>query len=124
MVVLLPHGWNQVHVVGVALFLGCDNLVLMYKAAPLIPHLNRGQGEQYQLIWSERAEFVRTAVRHGATIIPFAAVGGDDIVEVSLQGCGKIYSHTSNVIFMCCNRPHVRSADLCKLTVDICQAVL
>ncbi|BBN03207.1 hypothetical protein MPTK1_2g21620 [Marchantia polymorpha subsp. ruderalis] len=43
------------------------------------------KGEQYQLIWSERAEFVRTAVRHGATIIPFAAVGGDDIVEIVLD---------------------------------------
>ncbi|KAG6544924.1 hypothetical protein Mapa_013616 [Marchantia paleacea] len=43
------------------------------------------KGEQYKLIWSERAEFVRTAVRHGATIIPFSAVGGDDIVEIVLD---------------------------------------
>ncbi|KAL2645523.1 hypothetical protein R1flu_013110 [Riccia fluitans] len=43
------------------------------------------KGEQYKLIWSERAEFVRTAIRHGATIVPFAAVGGDDIMEVVLD---------------------------------------
>jgi hypothetical protein len=40
------------------------------------------QGEQYKLFWSESPEFVRTAIRHGATIIPFSSVGGDDIFEV------------------------------------------
>lgn len=43
------------------------------------------KGEQYQLFWPERSEFVRMAARFGATIIPFAAVGEDDIVELLLD---------------------------------------
>ena len=40
------------------------------------------KGEEYQLFWPEKAEFVRLAVRHGATIVPFSAVGCDDAFEV------------------------------------------
>jgi len=40
------------------------------------------QGEEYQLIWPERSEFVRMAARFGAKIIPFGVVGEDDICEV------------------------------------------
>lgn len=43
------------------------------------------KGEQYQLFWPERSEFVRMAARFGATIIPFGAVGEDDIAEVFLD---------------------------------------
>lgn len=35
-------------------------------------------GEEYQLIWPERAEFVRVAAKFGATIVPFAVVGPDE----------------------------------------------
>lgn len=40
------------------------------------------RGEKYKLFWPERPEFVRMAVRHGATIVPFAAVGAEDGVEI------------------------------------------
>ncbi|XP_059452072.1 phytyl ester synthase 2, chloroplastic-like [Corylus avellana] len=40
------------------------------------------KGEEYKLIWPEQSEFVRTAARFGAKIIPFGAVGEDDIGEV------------------------------------------
>ncbi|CAM6104063.1 unnamed protein product [Calypogeia fissa] len=43
------------------------------------------KGEAYRLFWSESAEFVRTAIRHGATIVPFSSVGGDDIIEILLD---------------------------------------
>lgn len=43
------------------------------------------KGEQYMLFWPERSEFVRMAARFGATIIPFAAVGEDDIAELLLD---------------------------------------
>lgn len=42
------------------------------------------QGEQYKLFWPDQPEFVRMAARFGATIVPFAAVGEDDLVEVSV----------------------------------------
>lgn len=41
------------------------------------------QGEEYELFWPNQPEFVRMAARFGATIVPFAAVGEDDLLEVS-----------------------------------------
>lgn len=43
------------------------------------------KGEKYKLFWPERSEFVRMAARFGATIIPFAVVGEDDIAELLLD---------------------------------------
>jgi len=43
------------------------------------------KGEDYQLFWPRRAEFVRMASKWGATIVPFAAVGVDDSLEISLD---------------------------------------
>ncbi|TXG54918.1 hypothetical protein EZV62_020174 [Acer yangbiense] len=40
------------------------------------------KGEEYKLFWPERSEFVRMAARFGAKIIPFGAVGEDDIAEL------------------------------------------
>ncbi|ERN16884.1 hypothetical protein AMTRI_Chr02g264470 [Amborella trichopoda] len=40
------------------------------------------KGEEYQLFWPERSEFVRMAAKFGATIVPFGVVGEDDIVEL------------------------------------------
>jgi hypothetical protein len=45
------------------------------------------QGEQYKLFWPEHPEFVRTAARFGAKIVPFGVVGEDDFGEVSPAGC-------------------------------------
>lgn len=40
------------------------------------------RGESYKLIWPAKPEFVRTAIRHGAVIIPMAAVGGDEFIKI------------------------------------------
>ncbi|XP_044500993.1 acyltransferase-like protein At3g26840, chloroplastic isoform X2 [Mangifera indica] len=40
------------------------------------------KGEEYKLFWPERSEFIRMAARFGAKIIPFGAVGEDDIGQV------------------------------------------
>jgi 1-acyl-sn-glycerol-3-phosphate acyltransferase len=40
------------------------------------------KGETYKLFWPEKAEFVRMAARYGVTIIPFASVGEDELLEV------------------------------------------
>ncbi|THF97321.1 hypothetical protein TEA_013076 [Camellia sinensis var. sinensis] len=37
------------------------------------------KGEEYKLFWPEQSEFVRTASMFGAKIIPFGAVGEDDV---------------------------------------------
>ncbi|CAN6714902.1 unnamed protein product [Malus baccata var. baccata] len=48
------------------------------------------KGEEYKLFWPDQPEFVRMAARFGATIVPFAAVGEDDLLEVSLCYCSSL----------------------------------
>ncbi|KAF7817858.1 acyltransferase-like protein [Senna tora] len=43
------------------------------------------KGEKYKLIWPNRQEFVRIAAHFGATIVPFGAIGEDDIAEMVLD---------------------------------------
>ncbi|KAL2529233.1 Esterase/lipase/thioesterase family protein [Forsythia ovata] len=43
------------------------------------------KGEEYKLFWPEQSEFVRMAARFGAKIIPFGAVGEDDIGQLLLD---------------------------------------
>ncbi|XP_031395785.1 acyltransferase-like protein At1g54570, chloroplastic isoform X2 [Punica granatum] len=43
------------------------------------------KGEEYKVIWPDQPEFVRMAARFGATIVPFGAIGEDDIVEYVLD---------------------------------------
>lgn len=38
--------------------------------------------EKYKLVWKKRFGFVHMAVKYGYTIVPFAAVGPDDMVDV------------------------------------------
>uniref|UniRef100_A0A7S0SGW0 Phospholipid/glycerol acyltransferase domain-containing protein n=1 Tax=Mantoniella antarctica TaxID=81844 RepID=A0A7S0SGW0_9CHLO len=40
------------------------------------------RNEEYRLFWPSKPEFIRMAVRHGATIVPFAAVGGEDSIDI------------------------------------------
>jgi len=35
------------------------------------------KGERYKLLWKRRTGFARMAIRHGVTIVPFAAVGAE-----------------------------------------------
>ncbi|CAL5330389.1 unnamed protein product [Camellia sinensis] len=44
------------------------------------------KGETYKLFWPDQPEFVRMAARFGATIVPFATVGEDDIAEALVLG--------------------------------------
>lgn len=43
------------------------------------------KGEEYKLFWPEQSEFIRMAARFGAKIIPFGAVGEDDIFQLLLD---------------------------------------
>jgi 1-acyl-sn-glycerol-3-phosphate acyltransferase len=40
------------------------------------------KGEKYQLIWGERRGFVKMAVEYGCTIVPFAALGAEDALDI------------------------------------------
>ncbi|CAN6831463.1 unnamed protein product, partial [Brassica oleracea] len=43
------------------------------------------KGEEYKLFWPEHSEFVRIASKFGARIIPFGAVGEDDLCQMVLD---------------------------------------
>lgn len=44
--------------------------------------VNRRKGEDYDLIWKQRTGFARMAIQHGYDIIPFAAVGPNEIFKI------------------------------------------
>ncbi len=44
------------------------------------------KGEKYQLIWKERMGFARLAIEHGYAVVPFAAVGAEEAVDIVLDG--------------------------------------
>jgi len=60
--------------------LSLDSHVLLYPGG--VREALHRKGEEYKLFWPERSEFVRMAARFGATIIPFGAVGEDDLAQV------------------------------------------
>lgn len=42
------------------------------------------QDQRYQLLWGERVGFARIALATGATVVPFAAVGADDVFDIAV----------------------------------------
>mmetsp|Transcript_3776 Transcript_3776/g.5834 ORF Transcript_3776/g.5834 Transcript_3776/m.5834 type:complete len:725 (-) Transcript_3776:374-2548(-) len=45
-----------------------------------------GKDEAYKLIWPENVDFVRTAARFNATIVPISALGAADSVNILIDG--------------------------------------
>jgi len=48
--------------------------------------VSKRHGEKYKLIWKERLGFVRLALKNGATIVPFAEVGGEETLDIIFDG--------------------------------------
>ena len=44
-----------------------------------------GKNEDYQVFWPEKTDFVRVAAKFNATIVPLAAIGAADSVEILLD---------------------------------------
>jgi 1-acyl-sn-glycerol-3-phosphate acyltransferase len=53
--------------------------------------VNKGRGQQYQLLWRERIGFARLAIEQGYPIVPFAAVGADDMLDVIVDQRTPVY---------------------------------
>lgn len=47
--------------------------------------VSKRKGEQYQLTWKRRTGFCSMAIQHGYNILPFAAVGPDDMYDILLD---------------------------------------
>jgi 1-acyl-sn-glycerol-3-phosphate acyltransferase len=60
--------------------------------------VNKRRGEKYQLIWKERLGFARLAIEHGYPIVPFAAVGAEEMLEVVLDEGNPVYAQFTSAI--------------------------
>ena len=49
------------------------------------------RGQQYQLLWRDRLGFARLAIEHGYPIVPCAAVGADDMLDVIVDQTTPLY---------------------------------
>ncbi|VXA85642.1 Acyltransferase [Acinetobacter sp. 8I-beige] len=50
------------------------------------------EGEQYQLIWRQRYGFLKLAQEFGYDIVPFAALGGDEVFDIGFDA-NKVVQH-------------------------------
>lgn len=56
------------------------------------------RGEEYRLVWGERTGFARMAIAHACTIVPFAAVGAEDMYEIVLDADDLLATPLARVI--------------------------
>ena len=57
--------------------------ILVYPGGAL--EVFKRKGEQYRLLWKDRVGFARMAIAARCPIVPFAAVGGDDLFDIVLD---------------------------------------
>jgi 1-acyl-sn-glycerol-3-phosphate acyltransferase len=55
------------------------------------------RGRQYQLLWRERMGFARLAIEQGYPIVPCAAVGADDMLDVIADVDTPVYGQLSRL---------------------------
>ena len=80
----------------------CDKLMEAGEAILVFPggarEVAKRKGEKYQLIWQERLGFVRMAVKHGCTIVPFSAVGVEDGFDILIDADEILASPVGRVL--------------------------
>jgi len=59
--------------------------------------VNKRRGQEYQLLWRERIGFARLAVEHGYPVVPFAAVGVDDMLDVVVDQNTPVYGDVARL---------------------------
>ncbi len=55
----------------------------------------KDRGQQYKLLWKERIGFARLAIEHGYPIVPFAAVGAEDMLDIVADGSTPVFGQLS-----------------------------
>ncbi|CAK9019204.1 Acyltransferase-like protein At1g54570 [Durusdinium trenchii] len=56
-----------------------------------------GPGEEYQLFWPNKTDFVRVAARFNAVVVPFGGIGADDSAQV-LANLGDLRQQAEKVV--------------------------
>ena len=67
--------------------------------------VTKRRGEKYQLIWKDRLGFARLAIAHGCTIVPVAALGVEDAVDILYDGDDMM---ASPIVGSLLRRLHIR----------------
>jgi 1-acyl-sn-glycerol-3-phosphate acyltransferase len=60
--------------------------------------VNKRRGEAYQLFWRERIGFAELAIAHDYPIVPFAAVGAEEMLSVVADVDTPVFGHASRLI--------------------------
>jgi 1-acyl-sn-glycerol-3-phosphate acyltransferase len=53
--------------------------------------VNKQRGQRYQLLWRERIGFARLAIEEAYPIVPFAAVGAEEMLDVIVDQMTPVY---------------------------------
>jgi 1-acyl-sn-glycerol-3-phosphate acyltransferase len=60
--------------------------------------VSKRKGEQYQLTWKRRTGFCSMAIQHGYNLLPFAAVGPDDMYDIVMDAEDVIHSPVGKLL--------------------------
>ncbi len=60
--------------------------------------VNKRRGEKYRLMWKERIGFARLAIEFGYPIVPFAAVGAEEMLDVVIDEDFPPYAELAHLI--------------------------
>ena len=59
--------------------------------------VNKRRGQQYQLLWRERIGFARLALEQAYPVVPVAAVGAEEMLDVIIDQDTPIYGHLAHL---------------------------
>ena len=59
--------------------------------------VNKQRGQRYQLLWRERIGFARLAIEYGYPIVPFAAVGAEEMLDVVVDQTTPIWGEFARI---------------------------
>ena len=60
--------------------------------------VNKRRGEKYQLIWKERLGFAKLAIEHSYPIVPFAAVGAEEMFDIVIDDDHPVYGRFTRLV--------------------------
>jgi len=60
--------------------------------------VNKRKGERYRLMWKERVGFARLAIAHGYPIVPFAAGGAEEMVDIVADDDNPVYGRITKAV--------------------------
>lgn len=98
-------GWREfLETVGAVRGTRANVAELMRRREPILVfpggarEVNKRRGEKYKLIWKSRIGFTTLAIEHGYPIVPFAAVGGEEVLDVLLDDSNAVHGQVSKLL--------------------------